>query len=195
MQPARLAAGRPHEVLPLVGVTHMTPQEVVAENLLLHQLDFLERSLAIGDDTAPVAIPAAVAGDDPLAAIYRGVAVTANANDERLAALDLLALVVAADSRLDAAEISTLTAISLDWQIEGFTERTFDEYLADALARAQAAIAAGDVQALVDDVDARLNSRVLRAALFSAARDLAGADDEVGAEEGTILNAIAVRFG
>ena len=42
---ALLAAGRPHEVLPLVGVTHMTPQEVVAENLLLHQLEFLRRSL------------------------------------------------------------------------------------------------------------------------------------------------------
>jgi len=42
---ALLAAGRPHEVLPLVGVTHMTPQEVVAENLLLHQVDFLRRSL------------------------------------------------------------------------------------------------------------------------------------------------------
>jgi dipeptidyl-peptidase-4 len=42
---ALLAAGRPHEVLPLVGVTHMTPQEQVAENLLLHQLDFLHRSL------------------------------------------------------------------------------------------------------------------------------------------------------
>jgi dipeptidyl-peptidase-4 len=46
---ALLAAGKPHEVLPLVGVTHMTPQEVVAENLLLHQLDFLRRALpAIG---------------------------------------------------------------------------------------------------------------------------------------------------
>ena len=43
---ALLAAGKPHEVLPLVGVTHMTPQEVVAENLLLHQLDFLRRWLA-----------------------------------------------------------------------------------------------------------------------------------------------------
>ena len=42
---ALLAAGRPHEVLPLVGVTHMTPQEVVAENMLLHQLDFLRRFL------------------------------------------------------------------------------------------------------------------------------------------------------
>ncbi|WP_328423808.1 S9 family peptidase [Streptomyces sp. NBC_00443] len=42
---ALLAAGRPHEVLPLSGVTHMTPQEAVAENLLLLQLDFLQRSL------------------------------------------------------------------------------------------------------------------------------------------------------
>jgi dipeptidyl-peptidase-4 len=42
---ALLAAGKPHEVLPLSGVTHMTPQEEVAENLLLHQLEFLRRSL------------------------------------------------------------------------------------------------------------------------------------------------------
>ncbi|MEV5741488.1 DPP IV N-terminal domain-containing protein [Microbispora rosea] len=44
---ALLAAGRPHTVLPLSGVTHMTPQEVVAENLLLLQLDFLRKSLNI----------------------------------------------------------------------------------------------------------------------------------------------------
>ncbi|MGW0881179.1 prolyl oligopeptidase family serine peptidase [Streptomyces sp. NPDC002671] len=43
---ALLAAGRPHEVLPLSGVTHMTPQETVAENLLLLQVDFLKRALA-----------------------------------------------------------------------------------------------------------------------------------------------------
>jgi dipeptidyl-peptidase-4 len=42
---ALLAAGKPHEVLPLSGVTHMTPQEVVAENLLLHQLEFLRRTV------------------------------------------------------------------------------------------------------------------------------------------------------
>ncbi|GAA2725889.1 MULTISPECIES: alpha/beta fold hydrolase [Streptomyces] len=42
---ALLAAGHPHEVLPLSGVTHMTPQEQVAENLLLLQVDFLRRSL------------------------------------------------------------------------------------------------------------------------------------------------------
>lgn len=42
---ALLAAGRQHEVLPLPGVTHMTPQAHVAENLLLLQVDFLRRSL------------------------------------------------------------------------------------------------------------------------------------------------------
>lgn len=44
---ALLAAGRPHTVLPLTGVTHMTPQEVVAENLLLLQVEFLRRSLGM----------------------------------------------------------------------------------------------------------------------------------------------------
>jgi dipeptidyl-peptidase-4 len=43
---ALLAAGRTHDFLPLSGVTHMTPQEVVAENLLLLQRDFLRRALA-----------------------------------------------------------------------------------------------------------------------------------------------------
>jgi len=42
---ALLAAGRPHSVLPLPGVTHMTPQEEVAENLLIVQADFLRNAL------------------------------------------------------------------------------------------------------------------------------------------------------
>ena len=42
---ALLEAGRPHEVLPLSGVTHMTPQEQVAENLLHLQRDFLHKHL------------------------------------------------------------------------------------------------------------------------------------------------------
>ena len=49
---ALLEAGRPHTVLPLSGVTHMTPQEEVAENLLLLQLRFLQDSLRV-DITAP----------------------------------------------------------------------------------------------------------------------------------------------
>lgn len=50
---ALLAAGRPHEVLPLSGVTHMTPQEEVAENLLRLQLGFLKRSLGIANGDEP----------------------------------------------------------------------------------------------------------------------------------------------
>jgi dipeptidyl-peptidase-4 len=42
---ALTAAGRPHQVLPLSGVTHMTPQEDVAENKLLLEVLFLEQAL------------------------------------------------------------------------------------------------------------------------------------------------------
>jgi dipeptidyl-peptidase-4 len=47
---ALLEAGRPHRVLPLSGVTHMTPQEVVAENLLNFEVSFFREVLHI---TAP----------------------------------------------------------------------------------------------------------------------------------------------
>jgi dipeptidyl-peptidase-4 len=46
---ALLEAGRPHTVLPLSGVTHMTPQEAVAENLLLLQVAFLREALRLGE--------------------------------------------------------------------------------------------------------------------------------------------------
>lgn len=42
---ALLAAGRSHSVVPLSGVTHMTPQEVVAENLLRLEIDFFRTNL------------------------------------------------------------------------------------------------------------------------------------------------------
>jgi len=42
---ALTVAGKPHYVLPLSGVTHMTPQEEVAENKLLLELDFLRNAL------------------------------------------------------------------------------------------------------------------------------------------------------
>ena len=47
MSSALLAAGRAHTVLPLSGVTHMTPQEVVAENLLVLQVRFLKEALGV----------------------------------------------------------------------------------------------------------------------------------------------------
>jgi dipeptidyl-peptidase-4 len=43
---ALLEAGRPHTVLPLSGVSHMTPQESVAENLLKLQVAFLKDALS-----------------------------------------------------------------------------------------------------------------------------------------------------
>jgi dipeptidyl-peptidase-4 len=42
---ALLAAGRPHSVLPLSGVTHVAAQEDVAENRLRLEVDFLRRFL------------------------------------------------------------------------------------------------------------------------------------------------------
>jgi len=49
---ALLAAGKPHEVLPLSGITHMAGSEVVAESLLLLQVDFLRRSLGLAQPSA-----------------------------------------------------------------------------------------------------------------------------------------------
>jgi dipeptidyl-peptidase 4 len=43
-----LAAGKPHQVLPLTGITHMPAEETVAENLLLLQVEFLHRNLPTG---------------------------------------------------------------------------------------------------------------------------------------------------
>lgn len=42
---ALLEAGKDHSVLPLSGVSHMTPQEVIAENLLLMELRFFQQHL------------------------------------------------------------------------------------------------------------------------------------------------------
>jgi dipeptidyl-peptidase-4 len=48
---ALLAAGYPHSVLPLSGITHMTSQEAVAENMLLFQVAFLKQALGITETT------------------------------------------------------------------------------------------------------------------------------------------------
>jgi dipeptidyl-peptidase-4 len=50
---ALLAAGRPHTVLPLTGVTHMASAEEVAENLLLLQVDFLRAALGAPPPPVP----------------------------------------------------------------------------------------------------------------------------------------------
>jgi uncharacterized tellurite resistance protein B-like protein len=130
--------------------------------------------------------------NDRLLDLYRGVAVHATADLEHTAALELLALVMAADRKLDQSEIEAIKDISDDWRDGDFT---FDKYLGPAIVRAQDAITKDRVVELIEDIDARISSRVLRRALFSAAREVAGIDDDVSPEEGTILAEIAVRFG
>ena len=130
--------------------------------------------------------------NDRLHELYRGVAVHANADLEHTAALELLALVMAADRTLEQAEIDAIKDISDDWRDGDFT---FDKYLGPAIVRAQDAITKDEVVELIDDIDRRISSRVLRRALFSAAREVVGIDDEVTPEEGSLLAEIAVRFG
>jgi uncharacterized tellurite resistance protein B-like protein len=129
--------------------------------------------------------------NEQLAEFYRGVAVHATADSEHTAALELLALVMAADRSLSQVEIDTIKEISDDWRDGDFT---FEKYVSAAIARAQDAITNDTVVELIDDIDGRISSRVLRMALFSAAREVAGVDDTVGPEEGSILSEIAVRF-
>ena len=130
--------------------------------------------------------------EDRLTELYRGVAVHANANVEHIAALELLALVIAADDQIDDIEREAIKAITDDWRDGDFT---FDKYLGPAIAKAEQAIADGAVVEMIDDIDTRISSRVLRNALFSAARDVAGVDANVTPHEDTLLAEVAVRFG
>lgn len=130
--------------------------------------------------------------NERLSELYQGVAVHATADREHQAALELLTLVMLADHHLRQEEIDTIREISEDWRGGAFS---FDQYLGPAMARAREASANGTVSDLLDDIDGRISSRVLRSALFSAAREVAGIDDHVSPAEGSLLAEIAVRFG
>jgi cobalamin biosynthesis protein CbiD len=123
--------------------------------------------------------------------LYRGVAVHATADLEHQAALQLLALVMLSDHHISDEEIEMLREISTDWREEG---ATFEQYVRPAIEEARHAIERDEIDAFLDAIDSRISSRVLRAALFSAARDVAGVDKDVTPEEGTILAEVAVRF-
>ncbi len=184
---ALLAAGKPHEVLPLVGMTHMANDEVVAENLLLHQLEFLRRSLGHGGRAR-----GGLDMNERLSRLYHGVAVHATADLEHMAALELLVLVMLADRHVDQEEVDTIRSISEDWRGGAFS---FEQYLGPAVARVREAVEHDGVTELLDDIDRRISSRILRRALFSAAREVAGVDENVTPDEGSILADVAVRFG
>jgi hypothetical protein len=130
--------------------------------------------------------------NDRLTELYRGVAVHATANLEHQAALELLALVMLADQDIADEEVELVREISTEWRNDGFA---FEEYLRPAIEEARHAIERDRVEGFLDSIDGRISSRVLRSALFSAAREVAGVDDEVSPEEGSILAEVAVRFG
>jgi uncharacterized tellurite resistance protein B-like protein len=130
--------------------------------------------------------------NEQLAEFYKGVAVHATADIEHTAALELLALVMAADRHLTQSELDAIREISDDWRDSDFT---FDKYVGPAIIKAQDAITKDEVRELIDSIDGRISSRVLRLALFSAAREVAGVDANVSPEEGSILAEVAVRFG
>jgi len=124
--------------------------------------------------------------------LYRGVAVHATADLEHRAALELLSLVMLADHNISDEEVNMLREISTEWREEG---ATFEEYIRPAIEEARHAIEQERVDDFLDSIDARISSRILRSALFSAARDIAGVDNDVTPDEGTILAEVAVRFG
>lgn len=127
-----------------------------------------------------------------LAELYRGVAVHATADLEHQAALELLALVMLADDSISDDEVDLVREISTEWREE---TASFEEYLRPAIEAARLAIERERVEDFLDSIDARISSRILRGALFSAARDVAGIDQDVSPAEGTLLSEVAVRFG
>ncbi len=124
--------------------------------------------------------------------LYQGVAVHATADLEHRAALELLALVMLADQTISDDEVDVVREISTEWREEG---ATFEEYIRPAIEEARHAIERDRVEEFLDSIDARISSRILRAALFSAARDIADVDNDVSPDEGSILAEVAVRFG
>jgi uncharacterized tellurite resistance protein B-like protein len=129
--------------------------------------------------------------EERLKELYRGVAVHATADREHMAALELLALVMLADQTIEDSEVDVVREISVEWR---GGDLAFEDYLRPAIEQARHAIETDRVGELLNDIDDRISSRVLRSALFSAAREVAGVDADLTPAEGTLLAAIAVRF-
>lgn len=125
--------------------------------------------------------------------LYDGISVHATADREHEAAIELLLLVMVADGHIGIAEIEEIRTISED---QGFESETFsfDQHLGLAMAKVRTAIANDEVDQLLDDIDHRITSSVLRQSLFSAARDVAGSDREIGPAEESLLAQVAARF-
>ena len=126
--------------------------------------------------------------------LYGHLSVHATADREHEAAIDLLMLMMMSDHHISDAEIEEIRLISEDsgWETDTFS---FDQYLGEASAKVRDAMEDDTVETLLDDIDERVTNTVLRAALFSAARDVAGVDHDLDEEEQGLLGQIAARFG
>lgn len=125
--------------------------------------------------------------------IYGHLSVHATADREHEAAIELLLLVMMADRHISVDEIDEIRHISDDsgWESDTFS---FDQYVGQAAAKVRAALVGHSVDALIDDIDSRVTNGVLRSALFSAARDVAGVDHDLDSAEESLLAQIAARF-
>ena len=125
--------------------------------------------------------------------LYGHVSVHATADREHEAVVELLLLVMVADRHISDDELDEIRSISDDsgWESSTFS---FDQYLGQAMAKVRAAVAADETDALLDDIDSRISSSVLRHSLFSAARDVAGIDHDIAPVEESLLGQVAARF-
>ena len=125
--------------------------------------------------------------------LYRNVSVHATADLEHQAVIELLLLVMVADHHISLDEIEAIRSISEEsgWESETFS---FDQYVGQAMAKVRLAAAAGNIDELLDDIDMRVTSSVLRQSLFSAAREVADVDHDLDPEEESLLGQLAARF-
>jgi uncharacterized tellurite resistance protein B-like protein len=125
--------------------------------------------------------------------LYGHVSVHATADREHEAVIELLLLVMIADGHITEDELDEIRAISSDsgWESSTFS---FDQYLGTAMSRVRSSVADDRTDELLDDIDERIVSSVLRSSLFSAARDVAGVDHDIAPEEESLLGQVAARF-
>ena len=131
--------------------------------------------------------------NERLRELYSNVSVHATADLEHQAVIELLLLVMIADQHISTDEIEAIRSISEDsgWESSTFS---FDQYVGAAMAKVRSATAAGTEGELLDEIDARVTSTVLRHSLFSAARDVAGIDQRIDVAERSLLGQVAARF-
>lgn len=125
--------------------------------------------------------------------LYTHVSVHATADREHEAVVELLVLVMMADRHISSEEIDAIRNLTADagWDGETFS---FDQYVGAAVAKVRTAMSEHRVEELLDSIDTRITSRVLRQSLFAAARDIAGVDNEIDAAEESLLGQVAARF-